>query len=97
MIDEVSQPSIWQPGYVFGASKATGAPDVPVNPRCKACRQRHDEPMVEAAKLIAYLTCCSACGGGNVRRRLARKLFLLAFFYLVATSPIIGKIVTLRG
>jgi len=53
--------------------------------------------MEEAAKLIVSLTCRNACGGGGVRRRLARKLFLLAFFYLVATSPIIGKIVTLRG
>ena len=97
MIGEASQPSVRQPGYVFGASKATGAPDVPVNPRCKACRWRHDEPMVEAAKLTAYLTCCSACGGGDVRRRLARKLFLLAFLYLAATSPKTGKIVTLRG
>ena len=97
MIGEASQPSVWQPGYVFGAPKASSAPDPPFNYPCKACHRRHGELMEEAAKLIVSLTCRNACGGGGVRRRIARKLFLLAFFYLVATSPIIGKIVTLRG
>ena len=97
MIGGACQPSIRQSGYVSGAPKALSAPGSPVNYPCKADRWCHGEPTEVAAKLSALLTCRNACGGGGVRRRLARKLFLLAFFYLVATSPKIGKIVTLDG
>jgi len=96
VIGEASQPSIWQPGYVFGAPKASSAPGGPANYPCKACCRCHSEPTEEAAKLTTFLTCRNTCGGGGVRR-IARKLFLLALLYFAATSPKAGKIVTLRG